>query len=480
VKPDHVAVIGAGVGGLTCAALLLLAGCKVTVLEAQTYPGGSAGTFFHKGYRFDAGATLAGGFAPGGPHARLAELLGLEWPVHLADPAWVTCLPGLSVTQWHDRARWREETARLFPGTQTFWDWQERLAEISWQISARPFPWPPASARDFVQLARALSPAALLAAPFGLLPLSALLPRRAPPGLRACLDVNLLISAQAVSRQANALYASTALDVPRRGMNHVRGGMGALSETLVRWIRANGGTVHYRQEVVEMATANRRAVRLRTRQGLELSCDAVAANLTPAALAALLGEPAPRRAPPGWGAFVLHLGIDSAAIADLSTEHIQVVADPAQPLGECNSIFISFNDPQDSARAPAGMRAATLSTHTAAAPWWQLQRDPQAYARRKEEYTRRALETAELAVPGLRAAVRLCLAGTPLTYQYYTRRPLGLVGGFPQTSLLNALGPRTRLHNVFLVGDSIFPGQSTAGVTLGAFRCAAEILAHLR
>ena len=94
-KNKHVAVIGAGVGGLSTAALLLLAGCQVTVLEAQTYPGGSAGTFFHQGYRFDAGATLAGGFAPGGPHARLGELLGLEWPVRLADPAWVTCLPGL-------------------------------------------------------------------------------------------------------------------------------------------------------------------------------------------------------------------------------------------------------------------------------------------------------------------------------------------------------------------------------------------------
>ena len=71
-------VIGAGIGGLTTAALLLKAGMQVTVLEAHVYPGGSAGTFFHKGYLFDAGATLAGGFAPGGPHTRLAERLGLE------------------------------------------------------------------------------------------------------------------------------------------------------------------------------------------------------------------------------------------------------------------------------------------------------------------------------------------------------------------------------------------------------------------
>ena len=59
----HIVVIGAGIGGLTAGALLLKQGYRVTVLEAHVYPGGCAGTFFHKNYRFDAGATLAGGFS---------------------------------------------------------------------------------------------------------------------------------------------------------------------------------------------------------------------------------------------------------------------------------------------------------------------------------------------------------------------------------------------------------------------------------
>ena len=44
----HTVVIGAGIGGLTAAALLLRAGQRVTVLEAHVYPGGSAGTFYHQ------------------------------------------------------------------------------------------------------------------------------------------------------------------------------------------------------------------------------------------------------------------------------------------------------------------------------------------------------------------------------------------------------------------------------------------------
>ena len=41
-KTPHIIVIGAGIGGLTAAALLIKSGFQVTVLEAHIYPGGSA------------------------------------------------------------------------------------------------------------------------------------------------------------------------------------------------------------------------------------------------------------------------------------------------------------------------------------------------------------------------------------------------------------------------------------------------------
>ena len=67
---------------MAAAAVLTRAGFNVTVLEAHVYPGGSAGTFYHQGYRFDAGATLAGGFYPGGPMDMLASAAGIDgWPL---------------------------------------------------------------------------------------------------------------------------------------------------------------------------------------------------------------------------------------------------------------------------------------------------------------------------------------------------------------------------------------------------------------
>ena len=477
-------VIGAGLGGLTTAALLVHAGHKVTVLEAQAYPGGCAGTFYHQGYRFDVGATLAGGFAAGGPHARVAEVLGLEWPVRPVDPAWVVHLPGLVVTQWASHERWAAERQAAFPGSERFWERQAVLAGAAWDVAARPFPWPPRSARDALQLAAGLRLDTLLAAPYALRTVADLI-STAEPLFRVFLDAQLLISAQTTASRANALYGSAALDLPRRGVNHVRGGIGALAATLVKWIRAHGGEVLFHQRVQRLELRSGRVVAVHTHQGRRLECDALAANLTPAAFSALLGDESPacfrrvtRRQPDAepWGAFTLYLGLHQAALPAGVADHHQVVVDPSRPLGEGNSVFISLSDVADATRAPAARRAATLSTHTALGPWWAAYRQGgAAYAARKAAYTERLLVAAETALPGLRAAVCLRLPGTPITFERFTGRPLGAVGGAPQTSLFDARGPATGLANAWLVGDSIFPGQSTAGVTLGAMRVAAEM-----
>jgi phytoene dehydrogenase-like protein len=301
---------------------------------------------------------------------------------------------------------------------------------------------------------------------------------------RSFLDGQLLISAQTTAAKANALYGSAALDLPRRGVNHVQGGIGAIAKTLADWIEDHGGQVIYRQQVARIQPQDGGSFRVETKKGLTIQADVVLANTTPWALNALLADDAPRalqrevrQRRPTWGAFTLYLGLASAALPSGGAGHHQVIVDPDRPLGEGNSVFISMADEQDTSRAPAGQRPATLSTHTAVEPWWHLaQNDYDGYLARREQYVERMLQAAEVALPGIRRAVRLCLPGTPVTFDYYTRRPRGMVGGFPQTSLFSARGPATGIQNLWLVGDSIFPGQSTAGVTLGALRVASDVL----
>lgn len=470
-------------GGLAAAALLLKAGWRVTVLEAQTYPGGCAGTFFHRGYRFDAGATLAGGFDPAGPHTRLAETLGLTWPVEDVDPAWVVHLEGHQISQWTTREGWREERARYFAEGEPFWQTQEHLAEVAWTVTRRYFPWPPLHLGDIVALARAATPAVIGAAPLAFRSVAHLLPRSTSPRLRIFIDAQLLISAQITAESANALYGCAALDLPRRGVRYVRGGMGELAKTLVTWIRAHGGEVHYRHPVERVVVKRGRAVAVVTKAGALFEADVILANVTPWSLSHLLNGAVPtglhrevRRRPPTWGAFTLYVGVRSDALPPNAPTHHQVILDPDAPLGEGNSVFISVSPADDPTRAPAGMRAITLSTHTAVTPWWQL--DPEAYLRRREIYTQRLLDALEVVFPGIKTALHLCLPGTPRTFAFYTHRWHGMVGGFAQTSLWQARGPQTGIPNLWLVGDSVFPGQSTAGVILGAARVVAHLLGH--
>jgi len=489
-------VIGAGVGGATAAALLAKAGHAVTLLEAHVYPGGSAGTFYHQGYRFDAGATVAGGFHPGGPHDLVGRWLGIDWPVHPAEPAWQVHLPDRVFTRWGDPARWQDEMARAFADDPhldrnlRFFRNLERISDAVWDFAARRPAWPPASLRDLLTTGLALRPQTLITLPHLFETMGQWADRSGVRGraFRTFLDAQLLISAQTTAERASALFGAAAADLPRKGVHHVRGGIGALSMKLVDAVRRFGGEVLFRQQVTRLEVKDGRITAAHTNKGLRVECDVCIANLTPWNLAQVLGEETPtalaretRTRPAQWGAFVVYAGVEAGD--DLTpVDHHQVIGDYDQPLGEGNSVFLSFNMPGDTTRAPKRHRTLTISTHTRAADWWALRNDPAGkaeYDARVAEYTERLLTLAERAVPGLRQRIRLLLPGTPVTFQFFTRRHLGGVGGFPMTSIFTARGPWTGLRNAWLVGDSIFPGQSTAGVTMGALRVVDEVLRAL-
>jgi phytoene dehydrogenase-like protein len=81
-------------------------------------------------------------------------------------------------------------------------------------------------------------------------------------------------------------------------------------------------------------------------------------------------------------------------------------------------------------------------------------------------------------LPGLQGATRLILPGAPISFQRFTHRSRGWVGGFPQTSLFRAWAPQVA-PGLWLVGDSIFPGQSALAVALGGMRVAGAVLRRI-
>ncbi len=492
---SKVIVVGAGIGGLTTAAILANQGYDVTVLEAQTYPGGSASTFFKEGYRFDSGATVAGGFQPGGPHNVLAQMLDIDWKVHPHEPAWVVHLPDRSIALTEDNA----DVLAKFPGTETFWHEQSRIADIAWSLSAQGLPFPPGDLAELWQLAKVgvmNFPRDLQIVPYALSTVQDWLHRHhlgQNREFRRFIDATLLISAQNTADKVNGVYGATAMDLARQGVNHVEGGIGGIAETLVDKVRDSGGEVLYRQYVRRIVIENGQAIGVyatkgrRSKKEVFFPADFVVVNNTPWSLEKMLGEDAPaklrrevKHRNDTQGAFVLHLGVESAKLPQDIPDHHQIIQSYDGAMGEGASLYVSISPEWDSSRAPDGQRAVTVSTHTNVQQWWDmLEQDEQAYYDCKDAFAEQIIQTINNTLPGFKNAVSYVVPGTPVTYAFYTLRHKGMVGGFPQSSLFKARGARTGIRNVRLVGDSVFPGQSTAGVTLSGIRVAKDVMRHL-
>jgi C-3',4' desaturase CrtD len=476
----NVVVIGAGVGGLAAGALLASKGALVTVLEEQDYPGGCAATFSRQGYRFDVGATIGCGFHAGAPMEILGKELGINWPVLPEPVAWQYRHSALQL----DLQPQRLEILERFPHSAPFWAEQAVLAKLLWRLSKGGLAWPVKGIRDFAGLARkgiaGLSGTAHLLTFARKTALEWLASHQLDSDIDFVrfIDAQLLISVQTTSQHANAINAAIALDLPVAGAYRVRGGIGTVSKLLADSIEEHGGAVLYQKQVIRVDSVRRQVIGIETSDGSAIAADYVLANLTPDSLALFTeedDEPADEPADvkstrPMWSAYTLYLGMEPALFASLSARHVQIVGRSGD-LAEGNTIFVSVSPDDEPERTPDGLCAVTISTHTRPEPWFEAKRKgDEAYRELKSAYTERMLDVLSEQFPDARNAIRSITAATPVTWERYTGRVQGHVGGYPQTSLFKVRGPLTRFSNMFLVGDSIFPGQSLPGVVTGARR----------
>lgn len=75
------------------------------------------------------------------------------------------------------------------------------------------------------------------------------------------------------------------------------------------------------------------------------------------------------------------------------------------------------------------------------------------------------------------------LTASPRTFQRFTGRHAGFVGGIPLRAGLvhyRQLGPLRVEPGLWLIGDTAFPGQSTLATATGGVRAAAAVDRYLR
>ncbi len=504
-----IVVVGAGIGGATTAALLAKRGHQVMVFDQAIVPGGCASTFQRRGYIFDVGATQVAGLEPGGIHHRIFSELEIELPSATeCDPACAVFLPGetIPISVWRDPQRWQAEREQQFPGTETFWNLLQKLFEISWQFQSRDPVLPPRNPWDIGQLLGAVRPDTLLTVPFTLATVGDALQwlglgndRR----LRLFLDLQLKLYSQVTASETALLYAATALGVSQapQGLYHLNGSMQTLVDRLIASLERDGGKLLMRHQVTEIQTNSQGATGVavtnsKTGESWVESADYVVANVPIQNLAKMVApsnhpnNSIERPAAKSWGwqnyqrgtaklptpsaAFVIYLGVDRSAIPPECPPHLQFLYDEQGIIGENNSLFVSVSKEGDG-RAPAGKATIIASSFTDPDKWYAESVDVAAL---KAEYTKGAIDHLSTFFQLSPENIEVCEAGTPQTFEKFTGRYRGYVGGVGQR--VATFGPfgvanRTPINGLWLVGDSTHPGEGTAGVSYSALTVVRQI-----
>ena len=128
--------------------------------------------------------------------------------------------------------------------------------------------------------------------------------------------------------------------------------------------------------------------------------------------------------------------------------------------------------------APEGYRAVTMSCHAPARAWEGL--NDLEHATWKSAVRDELLEGLAVAFPAARGAEKpVVMPGTPKTWEGFTGRHGGRVGGLPfDFATLRRGYPtgRTGVPGLVRVGDTVFPGQSVPACAWGARRVVSELL----
>jgi C-3',4' desaturase CrtD len=480
----EVVVVGGGIGGLTAAALLAARGVKVCLIEKESRAGGCVVNFQKFGYEFEPGAGLYAAWQPGEVHERVFEELPVAPPeVQPLSPAYVVRLPDrMEVALTENTEEFEASLRACFPEcADAAINFYRELEPVSEAIrrAARPLDYP---ARSDQRLSTLILEAASHTTAQHLAQTST--------RFRRFIDAQLQIFAQCDSEACAYSYAAAALTIPRRGMHAIRGGASALADTLVEAIRKSGGTVRLNTTVLRLAydwSGRATGVDLLSGETIEAT-RAVVSNLTVwdtyGKLVGLSRTPNDVRARlknlSGWGAYLLFLGLDEEACARLPADHILALTDwqEGQTYDAEQAQFMFAVAPASDARAPAGRRAVTVWTLTESSQWFSFHEDETELEEQDQEALEIWWERLHAAMPELGDGIEVIETMTPRDYYENTRRKLGMVCGINQSvdiSDANSLTHRTTLPNLFMVGDTVFPGQGVAAVTHSGLIVANEI-----
>ena len=492
MSQESIIVVGGGIAGLTGAALLAKEGYPVTLVEAHNQLGGCAGTFKRGPYTFDVGATQVAGLEKGGIHHRLFQYLDISVPnAKILDPGCSVFLGDGTgpINLWHNPLRWEKERQEQFPGSESFWLLCSQIHKSNWAFVERDPILPVGNFWDLSQLVRAIRPSNLLTGVLSKLTIADLLTItgcQRDKRLRRFLDLQLKLYSQELACRTAALYGATVLQMAQapRGLWHLHGSMQILSDLLKNSFLRDGGTLligHRVIKIVNEKSSNIFTIDVIDRKMnlIQLNTSDIVFSLPPQSLLDLIpidgGLPTTYRAsinklPKPSGALVFYGALSRSDLPSDCPGHIQIFDE------HFGSLFISISM-EDDQRAPTGMATLIASVFVDVDQWSNL--DSQSYTSKKNIVEKQIITIINTQLQLTETSWTHQELSTPRSFERWTGRPGGIVGGLGQHP--SQFGPfglpsRTPLKGLWLCGDSIYPGEGTAGVSQSAMMAVRQLM----
>lgn len=490
MKSD-VVVIGAGLSGLTAAALLAKRGLSVTVIDKSRHPGGSCGAFKRGGATFDQGSAMLYGFGEKGFNSHRFVMNCLEEPINILrhDLLYVVNYNGHRIRFWPDVDRFAEELAGIFPGQRdNIHRFYRDMKKLYRHVMEDNQTYTTADETD-----PKVALASIRKHPVSYIRFLSYLNRSAETLLRKYFtdpeifnffDKLTSTYCYATVEEAPAVLAAVMfVDNHVGGSYYPAGGTLFLPGKLEKSIEANGGRMMQGREVTEILFENGKPCGVLLEDGAQIDADEVVYSGTVWNLyGKLIGpENVPaatiewaRCQEPTYPSVVLYTLVDRAVIPE-GTAPVEMLVGNPENLDESEVTAYLFSI-DDQTLCPPDCHTA-LAIGPSFRTW--NPENPSLYQEQKEQETKRLLSVMENRFPGFSKAVRYMELATPATIERYCLKNGGAVAGPKQMlgqHMLTRLRTRTRWDSLFCCGESTVMGTGTPTVTVSGVSAANAIL----
>ncbi len=471
-----VIIIGSGIGGLSCGALLSKRGYKILVLEQHYQVGGYCSSFRRRGFIFNTGVENVSGLWGRGPVSYLLRELGLR----------------------RDELFIKNKVRYIFKGREinagNLKEFMEALSDMFPHERERIYAFFEDARKAYEECYKDMEygtplPAWLIVKVYGKKKLLDY-PKEHPhfydwmnktykekldeyftsKDLKTllCALIGYLGTKPEETPASSALTAVVSYYI--HGGYFPKGGAHRFANCLKDIIEENGGKVLTRHRVDKMLIENGEVRGVRVGDKIFKSPIIVANANAKTALLELVGEEnldkkfveyikSLKMSP---SCFMVFLGVDT----DLSGYPTII-----EYLDEGLNIVISSN--ADPSLAPRGKASVTILT---GANYYDFpERGTKEYLEKKKEFAERLIKKAEKVIPGLSKHVVVQDAATPKTFERYTSMPEGAIYAFDQSIRTKRPYFKTPIKGLYLAGASTFPGGGVEAVIISGIICANDI-----